>query len=198
MAENRPATPGAVLEDLDRILGLLCVQPAMGTRARRAKLSGSGESRFLESGTTCTTESRTMRFKFLRFGTRVAAEGRASERHAAEHGLQPTAAGATTRPPRLKPAVGPTDDELPNCFLDRTPRPHGTGAAVPSRHRMRSRCSWVECGTNRGYLDHVSEGFAFAGGPSVSSRRCLGRERRSLRLNGTHQRHDRWLGPGKE
>lgn len=39
-AENRPTAPGAVLEDLDRILGLLCVQPAMGTRARRAILSG--------------------------------------------------------------------------------------------------------------------------------------------------------------
>ncbi len=39
-AENRPAAPGAVLEDLDRILDLLCVQPAMGTRARRATLSG--------------------------------------------------------------------------------------------------------------------------------------------------------------
>ena len=39
-AENRPATPGAVLEDLDGILGLLCLQPAMGARARRAGLSG--------------------------------------------------------------------------------------------------------------------------------------------------------------
>ena len=39
-AENRPSAPGAVLQDLDRILGLLSVQPGMGTRARRAKLSG--------------------------------------------------------------------------------------------------------------------------------------------------------------
>ena len=39
-AENRPAAPGAVLQDLDRILGLLSMQPAMGTRARRAKFSG--------------------------------------------------------------------------------------------------------------------------------------------------------------
>jgi plasmid stabilization system protein ParE len=39
-AEHRPAATGAVLEDLDRILGLLAVQPAMGARARRAKLSG--------------------------------------------------------------------------------------------------------------------------------------------------------------
>jgi len=39
-AENRPSAPEAVLEDLDRILGLLSVQPAMGTRARRVKLSG--------------------------------------------------------------------------------------------------------------------------------------------------------------
>ncbi len=30
-AENRPAAPGAVREDLDRILGLLSVQPGMGT-----------------------------------------------------------------------------------------------------------------------------------------------------------------------
>lgn len=39
-AEHRPTAPGAILEDLDRILDLLCVQPAMGTRARRASLSG--------------------------------------------------------------------------------------------------------------------------------------------------------------
>lgn len=39
-AENRPSAPGAVLEDLDRILGLLSVQPALGTRARRATLPG--------------------------------------------------------------------------------------------------------------------------------------------------------------
>ncbi|MEK7996979.1 MAG: type II toxin-antitoxin system RelE/ParE family toxin [Planctomycetota bacterium] len=38
--EHRPTAPGAVLDDLDRILDLLCVQPAMGTRARRASLSG--------------------------------------------------------------------------------------------------------------------------------------------------------------
>jgi plasmid stabilization system protein ParE len=38
--ENRPTAPGAIVEDLDRILRLLCVQPAMGTRARRATLSG--------------------------------------------------------------------------------------------------------------------------------------------------------------
>ena len=39
-AENRPSAPGAILQDLDRILGLLSAQPAMGTRALRAKLSG--------------------------------------------------------------------------------------------------------------------------------------------------------------
>lgn len=39
-AEHRPSVSGAVVEDLDRILALLCVQPAMGARARRAKLSG--------------------------------------------------------------------------------------------------------------------------------------------------------------
>jgi len=38
--ENRPATAGAVLDDLDRILGLLRVQPAMGARARHVRLSG--------------------------------------------------------------------------------------------------------------------------------------------------------------
>jgi plasmid stabilization system protein ParE len=38
--KNRAAAPGAVLEDLDRTLGLLSVQPAMGARARRATLSG--------------------------------------------------------------------------------------------------------------------------------------------------------------
>ena len=39
-AKNRPAAPGAILEDLDRTLGFLCVQPTMGARARRATLSG--------------------------------------------------------------------------------------------------------------------------------------------------------------
>ena len=39
-AQNRPAAPGGILEDLDRTLGLVCVQPAMGARARRATLSG--------------------------------------------------------------------------------------------------------------------------------------------------------------
>ena len=38
--ENRPAAPDAVLEELDRILSLLAVQPEMGTPARRAVLSG--------------------------------------------------------------------------------------------------------------------------------------------------------------
>ena len=38
--ENRPSAPGAVLQDLDRILGLLSMQPGMGTRARRVKLAG--------------------------------------------------------------------------------------------------------------------------------------------------------------
>ena len=37
-AENRLSAPGAIRKDLDRILCLLCVQPGMGTRARRAKL----------------------------------------------------------------------------------------------------------------------------------------------------------------
>ena len=39
-AENRPAAPDAIRQDLDRILGLLCVQPEIGTRARRVTLSG--------------------------------------------------------------------------------------------------------------------------------------------------------------
>lgn len=39
-AANRPMAPGAVLDDLDRILGLLRVQPSMGARARRTTLSG--------------------------------------------------------------------------------------------------------------------------------------------------------------
>ena len=39
-AVNRPAAPDAVSDDLDQILGVLCVQPAMGTRARRTTLSG--------------------------------------------------------------------------------------------------------------------------------------------------------------
>jgi len=39
-AEHRPSAPGAVVEELDHVLGLLCVQPEMGTRARGARLSG--------------------------------------------------------------------------------------------------------------------------------------------------------------
>ena len=39
-AENRPAAPDAIREEFDGILGLLCVQPEIGTRARRATLSG--------------------------------------------------------------------------------------------------------------------------------------------------------------
>ena len=39
-AENRPAAPGAIGQELDRILALLCVQPEIGTRARRVTLSG--------------------------------------------------------------------------------------------------------------------------------------------------------------
>lgn len=39
-AKNRPFAPGAVRQDLDRILGLLCVEPGIGARTRRAKLEG--------------------------------------------------------------------------------------------------------------------------------------------------------------
>ena len=39
-AENRPAAPDAISQELDRILGLLCVQPEIGTSARRVTLSG--------------------------------------------------------------------------------------------------------------------------------------------------------------
>ena len=39
-AENRPAAPDAIRQELDSILGLLCVQPEIGTKARRVALSG--------------------------------------------------------------------------------------------------------------------------------------------------------------
>ena len=39
-ADNRAAAPGAVLEELDRILELLGQQPEIGARARRTTLSG--------------------------------------------------------------------------------------------------------------------------------------------------------------
>jgi len=39
-AENRPSAPGAIREDLDRILGLLSVEPGIGTQARSATLPG--------------------------------------------------------------------------------------------------------------------------------------------------------------
>ena len=38
--ENRPAAPGAIREELDRILGLLRVRPEIGTIAGRPTLSG--------------------------------------------------------------------------------------------------------------------------------------------------------------
>jgi len=38
--KNRPSAPGAVLDDLDRILSLLAVQPGMGAQARGTKLQG--------------------------------------------------------------------------------------------------------------------------------------------------------------
>ena len=37
---NRPGAPGAVREDLDDMLSLLCAQPDIGTRARLAGLRG--------------------------------------------------------------------------------------------------------------------------------------------------------------
>jgi hypothetical protein len=40
--ENRPAAPEAVVEDLDRVLGLLLAEPEMGTRARSTRLLASG------------------------------------------------------------------------------------------------------------------------------------------------------------
>lgn len=39
-ADNRPAAPGAIHEELDRALGLIRVQPEIGTVARRTTLSG--------------------------------------------------------------------------------------------------------------------------------------------------------------
>jgi plasmid stabilization system protein ParE len=39
-AQNRPAAPDASGDELDRVLDLLRVQPAIGTIARRATLSG--------------------------------------------------------------------------------------------------------------------------------------------------------------
>jgi hypothetical protein len=39
-AEHRPAAPGAIHEELDRVLDLLRLQPEIGTLGRRATLSG--------------------------------------------------------------------------------------------------------------------------------------------------------------
>ena len=39
-AENRPAAPDAILDELDRIVEILRLQPASGTIARRPALSG--------------------------------------------------------------------------------------------------------------------------------------------------------------
>ena len=38
--ENRPAARDAISQELDSILALLCVQPEIGTKARRVTLSG--------------------------------------------------------------------------------------------------------------------------------------------------------------
>ena len=56
-----------------------------------------GESRFLEFGSTCTTEWSTMPFKFLLSGTPVAVSGRTFERGAAEHRVAPDVAGEIER-----------------------------------------------------------------------------------------------------
>ena len=39
-AANRPAAPDALRQELDHVLGLLCVQPEIGLRAPRTTLSG--------------------------------------------------------------------------------------------------------------------------------------------------------------
>ena len=39
-AEHRTAVPDAVIDDLDRVLGLLLVEPEMGTKARSTRLPG--------------------------------------------------------------------------------------------------------------------------------------------------------------
>lgn len=38
--DNRLSAPGAILEELDRILGLLVVQPELGAKAKQPGLSG--------------------------------------------------------------------------------------------------------------------------------------------------------------
>ena len=38
MDTNRPAAPDAVVEDLNRVLGLLLAEPEMGARARSTRL----------------------------------------------------------------------------------------------------------------------------------------------------------------
>lgn len=38
-ADRRPAAPGAIVEDLDRVLGLLLAEPEMGTKATSTRLS---------------------------------------------------------------------------------------------------------------------------------------------------------------
>ena len=38
--KNRPSAPGAIRDDLDRILSLLAVQPGVGAQARGTKLQG--------------------------------------------------------------------------------------------------------------------------------------------------------------
>lgn len=39
-SQHRPAAQDAVLEDLEHTLELLCVQPELGTKTRRASLAG--------------------------------------------------------------------------------------------------------------------------------------------------------------
>lgn len=38
--ENRPAAPGAIVEELDQIMNLLASQPGLGAKARETRLSG--------------------------------------------------------------------------------------------------------------------------------------------------------------
>jgi plasmid stabilization system protein ParE len=38
--QHRPSAPGAIVDDLDRLLALLTTQPELGAAARRIRLSG--------------------------------------------------------------------------------------------------------------------------------------------------------------
>lgn len=82
---NRPAAPGAVREEIERVFRLIALQPGIGARATNTKLVGVRRVH-LEGVTICTTASgRTPpSSRFSHCGTRAVERVRVYERTSTE------------------------------------------------------------------------------------------------------------------